>query len=346
MMHVLEVPFPLARFEIDADQRIPEQIVAGPVAAIDVLGGIFDRQIDEAEVLVDRNLRPHAGIAVDGPRLVLPGVVAELAGTRNRVERPEQLAGLHVERADEPFRVVVRDDRHPFLERRPDDDHVLDDGGRRVQPDFTGFEIDRLALAEHRALLQIDDAVLAERRNHGAVLRIELDQAVARRHVQDALVALAVGPVGDAAAGELPRRDRRAVALTVAVRPDQLARFAVERDDRPPRSRRRVEHASDRERRPFELELGTRAEVVGLEPPGDLQLVEVRRVDLIERRVLRPVHVGGVMRPVAVFGAGEVALARRAHRHPGDAERQRGQRQRGTPECSRHRFFSPRVDVV
>src|SRR5947199_6711899 len=35
-------------------------------------------------------------VAVDRPRFVLPRVVAELAGLRNRVERPEELAGLHV----------------------------------------------------------------------------------------------------------------------------------------------------------------------------------------------------------------------------------------------------------
>src|SRR5439155_180575 len=56
-------------------------------------------------------------------------------------------------------------------------------------------------------------------------------------------------------------------------------------------------------RRPFELVLGTRAEVVGLEPPRHLELVEVGGVDLIERRVLRAAHIGGVVRPVAFLRA-------------------------------------------
>ena len=107
----------------------------------------------------------------------------------------------------------------------------------------------------------------------------------------------------DAAARELARRDRGAVALAVAVRPDQLAGPAVERDDRAARAGGGVEHAFDRERRAFELELGARAEVVGLEPPRDFELVEVGGVDLIERRVLRAAHVGGVVRPVAVLRA-------------------------------------------
>src|SRR5262245_3420350 len=102
MVHVLKVPLALTRFEIDADQRISEQIVPWPMAAVDVLGGIFHRQIDESEVLVDRDLRPYAGIAVDGPRLVFPRVISELAGPRNRVERPQELPRARVERANQP----------------------------------------------------------------------------------------------------------------------------------------------------------------------------------------------------------------------------------------------------
>ena len=54
-------------------------------------------------------------------------------------------------------------DGHAFLERRADDDDVVDDGRRRVQADLAGLEIDLLAVADDRADLQIDDAVLAER---------------------------------------------------------------------------------------------------------------------------------------------------------------------------------------
>ena len=154
-------------------------------------------------------------------------------------------------------------------------------------------------VAEHRALLQIDDAVRAERADRRAVLRVERDQAVAGRDVEDAFVAAAVGPVRDAAARQLPRRDAGALSLAQAVRPDQLAGLAVERDDRAPRAAGGVEHAVDRERRAFELVLGTRAEAVGLEAPRHFELAEVGGVDLIERRVLGAADVGGVVRPVA-----------------------------------------------
>src|SRR5262249_1408411 len=149
-------------------------------------------------------------------------------------------------------------------------------------------------------------------------------------HVEHPLVAFAVGPIGDAPARELSRRDRRAIPFPVAVRPDELTGFAVERDHRPSRAGSGVEHAMDGERRPFELELGARAEIVGLEAPRHLELVEVARVDLIERRVLRPAEVGGVGDPIPVFRArhagglpGHVNGAAR-HEQPDTGNRQRG----------------------
>src|SRR5205085_11087571 len=89
------------------------------------------------------------------------------------------------------------------------------------------------------------------------------------------------------------------LALAQTVRPYHLAGPAIERDDRAPRAAGRVQHALDRERRPFELVLRTRTEVVGLVAPRDFELVEVRAVDLIERRVARSSEIRRVVRPVA-----------------------------------------------
>src|SRR5262245_278387 len=100
--------------------------------------------------------------------------------------------------------------------------------------------MDLLTRAADHAHLQIDDAVLAERRDHRAVLRVEGDQPVARGDVENALVAAAIGPVRDAAAGELSRRRAGARALAQAVRPEHLARFAVEGDDRSAGARGRI----------------------------------------------------------------------------------------------------------
>ena len=85
----------------------------------------------------------------------------------------------------------------------------------------------------------------------------------------------------------------------LAVDPQQLAGRRVERDDRAARAGGRVEHAVDHQRRAFELVLGARAEVVGLEPPGDSSVLKLRRDDLIERRVVMVAQVAGVMTPLA-----------------------------------------------
>src|SRR6266550_2263319 len=62
VVHELEVPFPLAGFQVHANQRFAEQIVAVPVAAVEIAGGRFHRQIHEPELLVHADLRPHAGV--------------------------------------------------------------------------------------------------------------------------------------------------------------------------------------------------------------------------------------------------------------------------------------------
>ena len=274
MVDDLIVPFALAGFQVDAHQAVAEQVVARTMTAVQVRRGIFNRQIHEPELLVDGNLRPDARVAVDRPRFLLPGIVAEVARLGNRVERPQQLAALRVPRAHQPLGVVVGLHRQPFAERRADDDRVLGDRRRRVEPDLAALEIDLLSLADHGADLHVDDAVLPERRDGDAGLRVERDEAIAGRDVDDAIVALAVGPVREAAARELPRRVDGARAFLLGMHPDQLAGLRVERDHRSPRAAGRVDHALHHQRRPLELELGARAEVVGFEAPRNLELVE------------------------------------------------------------------------
>ena len=143
---------------------------------------------------------------------------------------------------------------------------------------------------------------MPKRRDRIAGFCVERDEAVARRDVENSLFA-AVGPVRQAAAGELPRRCRAALTFVLAVHPQQLAGGRVECDDGPPGAGGRVDDAVDHQRRRFELVLGSWAQVVGLEPPGDIEFAEVARVDLIERRIPRVAQVGAVGRPLAISGA-------------------------------------------
>lgn len=72
---------------------------------------------------------------------------------------------------------------------------ILGDHRRAVPRDLALNGIELLV----RIFLQIDDAVEAEVFEWSTGLRIEPDQLIANGDVEDALVALAVGPVADPA---------------------------------------------------------------------------------------------------------------------------------------------------
>src|SRR5439155_22249788 len=137
----LVMPLALASLEIERDQTLAEEARAGTVAAVVIARRQLDRQIHHAELFVDRHLRPHAGVAGVGPRILLPRVVAEFAGLRNRVEDPEPLPGPRVVPADEALLVNLALGVAPGKMRGADDDDVLGDDRRRVQTDFPGDRI-------------------------------------------------------------------------------------------------------------------------------------------------------------------------------------------------------------
>src|SRR5207249_3428689 len=100
-------PLPFPGFQIDTDEAFREQIVAGSLSAVVIGGGRFHRKVDQPELFVDRRVCPHARVARYGPRIVLPGLTPELTWSRDRVECPKLFAGACVERANQPFRIVV-----------------------------------------------------------------------------------------------------------------------------------------------------------------------------------------------------------------------------------------------
>ena len=135
-----------------------------------------------------------------------------------------------------------------------------------------------------------------------AGLRVEHGHVVPRRHHDDALVAASVGPVRETPAGEVARSFLPADPLVERVpRPERFARRGIDRVRIPPVRRHREQTAVRiKRRRPVVLVPA----IHGCVPaPRDLELAEVGRVDLIERRVARAPGVGA---PVAPF-AGHVA---------------------------------------
>src|ERR1700722_5777377 len=88
-----------------------------------------------------------------------------------------------------------------------------------------------------------------------------------------------------------------------AMHPKQFPRRSIQSHHRPARSRRRINHAVSHQRRTFEIKLGTRTQVVGLESPSHLELAEIASVDLVERRVVRVPQVSAIATPLAVLSA-------------------------------------------
>ena len=147
-------------------------------------------------------------------------------GLRDGMEDPEALAGLHVESADVALHVVLaRWARRRSRCAAPTITTFFATIGVECSPTSPVIEIDLLIVI----LLQIDDAVFAETRHRHAGLGVERDQPIAGRDVEDALF-FAVGPVGEAMAGKLPRRILAALAFVFAVHPAQFAGGGVEGD--------------------------------------------------------------------------------------------------------------------
>ena len=119
---------------------------------------------------------------------------------------------------------------------------------------------------------------------------------VARRRDDDAL-ARAVGPVRQPAPGELARRLLPADAFVHPPHPERLAVLGIERRSNATRGGDGEQAAVRVERRRAIVLVLT--EGPGVPLPGDLQLAEVRRVDLIERRVARAPGVGAPVAPLA-----------------------------------------------
>ena len=123
--HCLEVPASLASLAVDRHHALGKQVVAGPVTAVPVVRGSPEGQIGEAQLFVDAHQGPDVGVAGVLPRALFPGLVTDFARLRHRVERPQLLAGAHVEAADVTRRRLgavgaVRD-------RRADDGDVATD---------------------------------------------------------------------------------------------------------------------------------------------------------------------------------------------------------------------------
>ena len=381
VMHRLEVPDPLPGLDVGGDDRLREQVVAGPVHAVVVVGGGAGRQIHVAQLVVAGQHRPDVGVARVPPRLVQPGVGPELVGAVGHgVEVPGVGPGLDVPGPHPARHRFLRDP--PVGDLRAVDHAVAHDDRRRV--DAVEHRIEVVALltvgpreTDHR--IDLPAAVGTEVRAGFSGAGVDADQIAGAGAPENALVSLSVGPVGHPPLAE--GAAHRGGPLLVALRIEDPQGLAGGRIDSHPLRERgvEIEHAPDHqrgrlhaagarqmpppveirivlfergdnrlERRPPLAAVRHRSADHGVDrrpAPRDLQVAEVGRVDLVERRVLLAGDVARIAAPLAVLGA--IGLPRAVLPGPGRPgrgdEHQTDESGRQTCRHLRHRLNLPRL---
>ena len=323
-MDELVVPLALPGLAVDRDDALGVQVVAEPVAAVEIVRRRADGQVGGPGLLVDRDHRPDVRVAAVAPGTVLPGFDAEFILLGNGVKDPGQIAGRDVVGADEAGRRLLVGGE--IGDDRADDHRVAADRRRRavrgpalhhLAPEV-GRHLDRAAVAEVRIGLA-----------GGGVERHEPAVVGGNQHP----LALAIGPVGDPAVLEAEVRGTAGTPALRVVGPDRLAAFGVDRGDLAERSGDE-DPASDLERDRLELAppYGARdLRVGGDRPPApdDLDVPEVVAVDLVERRVLAVAGIAAEGRPVA--GGAGLSRGGRARQSGGECQSRRGQRRNAVP---------------
>ena len=155
---------------VQRHDRVSVEVRPLAIAAVVVRRRRSEGRVDEPALDVDREERPHVRARAVLPALAFPRLHARLAGTRHRVERPEQLRPCA-----RPSRGCRRRGRR--LGRllavvAAGDDDVLVDGRRRD-------EAERAVDVAADARLQVDVTALAEAGRGLSRLRVEGEQPVA-----------------------------------------------------------------------------------------------------------------------------------------------------------------------
>src|SRR5262245_26388621 len=122
---VLEAPLDLAVARRDREHARRPLVIAGPVFGVPVGAGVANALIERVGVGVIGGSFPDRRPAVLPAFLaVLPGLVAGLAGTRDRVGAPDALPGVEIGAVDEAADAV-------FAAGGADDGHIAHDQGSR-----------------------------------------------------------------------------------------------------------------------------------------------------------------------------------------------------------------------
>src|SRR6516164_7577604 len=134
------------------------------MASVIVAGRQLYWKIGKAEFFVHADLRPNTGVARVVRGIVFPSIVAKFAGSRNGMEDPEALTGLHVKSAHIALHILLAFGRAAIQMSGADDYGVTSNQGCGVKSDFAIYQIYLLVVVE----LQIHYARIAEGRSGGA----------------------------------------------------------------------------------------------------------------------------------------------------------------------------------
>ncbi len=181
---------------------------------------------------------------------------------------------------------------------------------------------------------QVDGPLVTEALDLVPGVRIQRVQHEGGRHDEDPPVAVHL-TVGHALAVVLPHRVLPPLGGGLPERPERFAGCRVDRDDGAPLPGHAVQSAVDVDRSRAEDVVGRGSKVVALPYPGDLELLEVGRVDLVERRVVRTPGVTAPVAPLTVLRAGLLRAKRRDSTEPDRHQTQR-QQPRLVPCQSKH----------
>src|SRR5579871_3926985 len=321
---VLEAPFDLAVIRAQRQHARGPLVVAGAIFRVPVWPGIADALVERVGLRVIGRGLPHGPAAMLPALLaVLPGLVAGLAGTRDRVRPPRRLAGVEVGcldvTADAELATGGAHDRQVANDEWRDRQRLADRrvGNLALPRDFTGLLVD----GEHPPVERNGNHLVLPQRNAAII---------------DAAASYVAGPGAVGAGVHLPFDDAF------------LAGRHVDCVDRAP-AVRHIHDAVLDDRRRFQVTEGVASAALEARErhrEHRLQVFDGLGVDLLEQREAMTLVVAVMEDPV-------LRLALRVQgaliRHVGGAHRRerRGHQQRAdkrTGERLRRHGFPPIID--
>ncbi|MCG3164009.1 MAG: hypothetical protein JMDDDDMK_05475 [Acidobacteria bacterium] len=299
VMRCLKMPDALAGSGVQADDAFSKQVIAKAVAAVPVVGRRAGRQVDVAQLFIQRHRRPDVGVAGVLPRLILPGLRAELACLRDGVEDPDGFARAGVECLHVAARRFLIG--RPVGDRRADNYHIAINHRRGSDGVIARINCQRDGFGE------IDPALLAEVRDRLPRPGVERDQIGVARAQEDSFL-FTVRPVSHAAMQKAVVGRASGFEAAGVIAPERPAGLRVERRHVAER-RADVERAADHQRRRLvRVDARPRIRLQHLDVrriprPRDFEKFDVVLINLVERRILPPALVAAVIAPLAFADA-------------------------------------------